>query len=185
MALPLLTAVMSLGAGLGAIGLLSNAMSMASFTSQLASLIGLGVGVDYALFIVSRYRQGLQAGKTPEEATVTAVDTSGRAVVFAGITVCIALLGMFALGLSFLYGLALAASLTVLFTVAAAITLLPALLGFFGVRVLSRRQRRAMAAGTVSAEAESRRWAAWATQLRRRPVVFAAGGIAVMGLIAV
>src|SRR5260221_7668720 len=104
MALPLLTAVMSLGAGLGAIGLLSNAMSMASFTSQLASLIGLGVGVDYALFIVSRYRQGLLAGKSPEESAVTAVDTSGRAVVFARITVCIPLMGMFALGLSFLFG---------------------------------------------------------------------------------
>src|SRR5581483_10119153 len=103
MALPLITALVSLGSALGAIGLLSNAMNMASFTSQLASLIGLGVGVDYALFIVSRYRQGLQAGKSPEEAAVTAVNTSGRAVVFAGITVCIALMGMFALGLNFLY----------------------------------------------------------------------------------
>jgi RND superfamily putative drug exporter len=185
MVLPLLTAVMSLGAGLGAIGLLSNAMNMASFTSQLASLIGLGVGVDYALFIVSRYRQGLLAGKDPREAAVTAVDTSGRAVVFAGITVCIALMGMFALGLNFLYGLAVASSLAVLFTVLAAITLLPALLGFFGTKVLPRRQRRAIAAGTVVAEHDSPRWTAWAGRLKRRPAAFAALGIIVMGAIAV
>ena len=184
MALPLLTAVMSLGTGLAAIGLLSNTLNMASFTSQLASLIGLGVGVDYALFIVSRYRQGLQAGKTPQEAVETAVDTSGRAVVFAGITVCIALMGMFALGLSFLYGLAIAASLTVLVTVAAAITLLPALLGFFGMKVLPRRQRRAIANGTFSTDDESRRWAAWTARLKRRPVAFAALGIIAMTLIA-
>jgi len=185
MALPLITALVSLGSALGAIGLLSNAMNMASFTSQLASLIGLGVGVDYALFIVSRYRQGLQAGKSPEEAAVTAVNTSGRAVVFAGITVCIALMGMFALGLNFLYGLAVASSVAVLFTVAAAITLLPALLGFFGTRVLPRRQRRAITAGTFSTEAESRRWAAWATLVRRNPAAYAAAGIAIMAIIAI
>ena len=86
---------------------------MASFSSELSLLIGLGVGVDYALFIVTRYRQGLLRGKSTEEAIVDAVDTSGRAVLFAGITVCIALLGMFALGVSFLYGVAVAASIVV------------------------------------------------------------------------
>ena len=111
---------------------------MASFSSQLSLLIGLGVGVDYALFIVTRFRQGLQRGKSVEEAIVDALDTSGRAVMFAGITVCIALLGMFALGVSFLYGVAVAASVAVLFTVLAALTLLPALLGFLGPRVLGR-----------------------------------------------
>ena len=115
---------------------------MASFSSQLSLLIGLGVGVDYALFIVTRHRQGLQRGKTVEEAIVDAIDTSGRAVMFAGITVCIALLGMFALGVSFLYGVAIAASVVVAFTVLAALTLLPALLGFIGTRVLGRRARR-------------------------------------------
>jgi RND superfamily putative drug exporter len=185
MALPLVTALVSLGSGLGTIGLLSHVMTMASFTSQLASLIGLGVGVDYALFIVSRYRQGLQAGKTPEDAAVTAVNTSGRAVVFAGITVCIALMGMFALGLNFLYGLAVASSVAVLFTVAASITLLPALVGFFGTRVLPRRQRRAIAAGTLSVQDESRGWAAWANLVRRNPAVYAAAGLAVMAIIAI
>ena len=122
---------------------------MASFSSQLSLLIGLGVGVDYALFIVTRYRQGLQRGKSVEEAIVDAVDTSGRAVLFAGMTVCIALLGMFALGVSFLYGVAIAASIVVAFTVLSALTLLPALLGFMGPRVLGRRARRSLAAGEL------------------------------------
>jgi len=185
MALPLVTAVMSLGVGLATIGLLSNAMSMASFTSQLASLIGLGVGVDYALFIVSRYRQGLKSGKTAREAAIMSVDTSGRAVVFAGITVCIALMGMFALGLDFLYGLAIAASVTVLFTVAAAITLLPALFGFFGLKILPRRHRKALAKGAITTTDESPGWTTWATRLTKHPTAWAALGILVMCIFAV
>ena len=140
--LPLLTAGIALGSSVAVISLLSHLMGVASFSSELALLIGLGVGVDYALFIVVRHRQGLQRGKTIEQAIVDAVDTSGRAVMFAGITVCIALLGMFALGVSFLYGVAVAASVAVLFTVVAAVTLLPALLGFFGTKVLGRKARR-------------------------------------------
>ena len=105
-ALPLLTAGIALGSSVAVISLLSHLMGVASFSSELSLLIGLGVGVDYALFIVVRHRQGLQRGKTVEQAIVDAVDTSGRAVMFAGITVCIALLGMFALGVSFLYGVA-------------------------------------------------------------------------------
>ena len=112
-ALPLLTAGIALGSSVAVISLLSHLMGVASFSSELALLIGLGVGVDYALFIVVRHRQGLQRGKTIEQAIVDAVDTSGRAVMFAGITVCIALLGMFALGVSFLYGVAVAASVAV------------------------------------------------------------------------
>ena len=108
--LPLLTAGIALGTGTAVIGLLSHVLTMASFSSQLSLLIGLGVGVDYALFIVTRFRQGLQRGKPVEQAIVDSLDTSGRAVMFAGITVCIALLGMFALGVSFLYGVAVAAS---------------------------------------------------------------------------
>ena len=104
-------------------------MTMASFSSELALLIGLGVGVDYALFIVTRYRQALLRGKSREEAIVESLDTSGRAVLFAGMIVCIAMLGMFALGVSFLYGVAVAAAIAVAFTVLAALTLLPALLG--------------------------------------------------------
>ena len=123
---------------------------MASFSNQLALLIGLGVGVDYALFIVTRYRQGVLRGLSGEEAVIQSLDTSGRAVLFAGMIVCIAMLGMFALGVSFLYGVAVAAAFAVAFTVAAALTLLPALLGFFGRLVLRRRDRRAVREGQLA-----------------------------------
>ena len=172
MVLPLLTAGLALGTGLAVDGLLSHAIQMASFSSELSLLIGLGVGVDYALFIVTRYRQGLLRGLSSEEAVVEAVDTSGRAVLFAGMIVCIAMLGMFALGVSFLYGVAIAASVAVAFTVVASLTLLPALLGFFGPRVLRRRDRRALAAGQLRTSDESRAWARWANTLQRRPALF-------------
>jgi RND superfamily putative drug exporter len=185
MALPLGTALLSLGAGLGLIGLLSKAIPMATFTTQLASLIGLGVGIDYAMFIVSRYRRSLLSGRSPLEATVTAVNTSGRAVLFAGITVCIALFGMFALGVSIFYGVAVGASIAVLITLLAALTLLPALLGFAGTRVLGRKARRQLAAGEPTAAADSRRWTSWAHRLQRRPAGYAVLGIIVLGVLAI
>jgi RND superfamily putative drug exporter len=150
MALPLLSAMASLGTAIGLIGLLSHVFKMPAFSTQLVLLIGLGVGVDYALFIVTRHRQGLIAGADVESSIVTAVNTSGRAVLFAGIIVCIALLGMFALGVSFLYGLATAAAIGVAFTMIAALTLLPALLSFIGPRVLSRKQKSWAVAARVS-----------------------------------
>ena len=185
MALPLLTAGLALGTGIAVIGLLSHAIQMASFSSELSLLIGLGVGVDYSLFILTRYRQGLLRGLTGEEAVVESVDTSGRAVLFAGIIVCIALLGLFALGVSFLYGVAIAACIAVAFTVIAALTLLPALLGFFGVRVLRRRDRRALKAHELRTTDESAGWARWAGLLEKRPALFAAAAAGVMILIAV
>ncbi len=148
--LPLVVAGLSLGTGVGVVGLLSHVFDMASFSGELALLIGLGVGVDYALFIVTRYKQGILRGLTAEEAVVESLDTSGRAVLFAGMIVCIAMLGMFALGVSFLYGVAVAAAIAVAFTVIAALTLLPALLGFFGRLVLRRRERRALREGRAA-----------------------------------
>jgi RND superfamily putative drug exporter len=183
--LPLLTAGVSLGVGVAVIGLLSHALTMASFSSQLSLLIGLGVGVDYALFIVTRYRQGLQRGLTSEAAVVEAVDTSGRAVLFAGMTVCIALLGMFALGVSFLYGVAVAASIVVAVTVVAALTLLPAMLGFLGPKVLSRRGRRALREGRLKLDDESPAWGRWARRIQARPAVFAAAAAVLMIVIAI
>ena len=183
--LPLLTAGVALGVGVSVIGLLSHLITMADFSSELSILIGLGVGVDYALFIVSRYRQGLEQGKTVEEAIVDAIDTSGRAVMFAGITVCIALLGMFALGVSFLYGVAIAAAVVVSFTVLSALTLLPALLAFMGPRVLGRRRRRRLAAGEVPLTHESGFWARWTGALQARPAVFALVAVVVMGALAI
>ncbi len=183
--LPLVTAGLALGVGVSVIGLLSNLITMASFSSQLSILIGLGVGVDYALFIVTRHRQGLQQGKSVEDAIVDAIDTSGRAVMFAGITVCIALLGMFALGVSFLYGVAIAAAVVVSFTVLAALTLLPALLGLMGTRVLGRRARRKLAGGQLTAATDGGRfWARWTGALQARPLAFALAALLVMGALA-
>ncbi len=142
MALPLISALASLGTAIGLIGLLSNVLKMPEFSTTLVLLIGLGVGIDYALFIVTRHRQGLISGKDPEESIINSVNTSGRAVLFAGIIVCIALLGMFALGVTFLYGLALAAAIGVALTMIAALTLLPALLGFIGPRASCHGVRR-------------------------------------------
>ena len=137
--LPIVSALFALGTAVGVIGLLSHALGMPSISPEVMLLIGLGVGVDYALFIVTRHRQGLVAGRDVESSIINAVNTSGRAVLFAGIIVCIALLGMFAIGVSFLYGLALAAAIGVALTMIAALTLLPAMLGFIGPKVMSRK----------------------------------------------
>ena len=165
-----------------AIAPLTHAMNVISLAPILGALIGLGVGIDYALFIVTRHRRGLQSGLTPEEAAVKAIDTSGRAVLFAGSAVCIALLGILVLGVSFLNGLAVAAALTVVFTVLAAVTLLPALLGVFGIRVLSRRQRRRLGARRVASQGL---WSRWAGTVQRRPAVLAVAAAAVMLALAI
>jgi RND superfamily putative drug exporter len=141
MFLPIITALVSVGTAYMGIELLGHLMTVADFAPMLGMLIGLGVGIDYALFIVTRHRRGLKQGLSVREAAEKAVSTTGRAVVFAGGTVCVALLGMLILRLSFLNGVAIAASLTVLLTVAASVTLLPALLGMIGMKALSRRER--------------------------------------------
>jgi RND superfamily putative drug exporter len=137
--------------------------------------------VDYALFIVTRYRRGLQSGLDPQRAAALALNTSGRAVLFAAGTVCISLLGMLTIGLGFLNGLAIAAAITVACTVLAAITLLPALFGVLGVRVLSRRQRRKLLADVPDhADSGVGIWARWSRTVPRFPAVLAAVGLAVM-----
>src|SRR5450432_114714 len=140
--IPLLAAMFAVGAGIETVGLLSHAVSINSITPSVAALIGIGVAVDYALFVVTRHRHGLRAGHSPEDAEVTALATSGRAVVFAGATVGIAMLGLLVLNVDFLTGVGLAAAITVGFAVAAACTLLPALFSILGMKVLSRRERR-------------------------------------------
>src|SRR5499427_6562557 len=184
MLLPIITAIAGVVGGLMAIAPLTHAMSVVNFAPILGALIGLGVGTDYALFIVTRHRHGLQSGLAPEDAAVTAVNTSGRAVLFAGGTVCIAILGILVVGLSFLNGLAAASVLTVVFTVLAAVTLLPALLGVFGRRVLSRRQRRQLANQRAAQDAGGT-WARWAGTIERRPAVLAAAAAAVMIVLAI
>src|SRR5262249_6990813 len=167
MLLPIVTAIAGVGGGLMAIAPLTHTINVVDFAPILGALIGLGVGIDYALFIVTRHRRGLQSGLTPEQAAVKAIDTSGRAVLFAGSTVCIALLGILVLGVGFLNGLAVASALTVVFTVLAAVTLLPALLGVFGTRVLSRRQRRKLRAQAQEANPAGL-WTRWAETVEQR-----------------
>ena len=169
--LPILSALLALGTAIGVIGLLSHVLGMPSISPELTLLIGLGVGVDYALFIVTRHRQGLVAGRDVESSIINAVNTSGRAVLFAGIIVCIALLGMFALGVSFLYGLAVAAAIGVALTMVAALTLLPAMLGFIGPKVMSRKQKRNLAEnGPRIVGADSKGfWPNWADRVQRYP----------------
>jgi RND superfamily putative drug exporter len=185
MLLPIVTALFGIGISSSAIIILSHGMDVADFSPQLATLVGLGVGIDYALFIVTRHRRGILRGRSPEDAAVTALNTSGRAVLFAGGTVCIALLGMFTLRLTFLNGVAVAAALTVVVTVAAAITLLPALLGLLGHRVLSRRQRRALAANGPQPELATGAAARWSSFLERHPRALAVVAVAVMATLAV
>jgi RND superfamily putative drug exporter len=190
--LPLITALAGVVGGVMAIAPLTHSMNVIVLAPIIAALIGLGVGIDYALFIVSRHRRGLEAGLTPQEAAVAALNTSGRTVLFAGGTVCIALLGILVLNFSFLNGLAIACALTVVLTVLATITMLPALLGLFGYRVLSRRQRRRLGAlGTQPGPADGPEptaagtWARWADTVQRHPVVLAAVAVAVMLVLAI
>ncbi|WP_418959286.1 MMPL family transporter [Streptomyces tritici] len=175
-ALPIATALVSVGIAYGGIVLLGHVMTVADFAPMLGMLIGLGVGIDYALFIVTRHRRGLKRGLSVAEAAENAVATTGRAVVFAGATVCIALLGMLILRLGFLNGVALAASLTVVLTVAASVTLLPALLSFIGPRALSRRERRRLAEHGPEPELPTGFAARWSAFVERHPRLL--GGVA-------
>jgi putative drug exporter of the RND superfamily len=150
MGLPIGTALAGIGVGTMIVGILSNFLSMPDFTTTLAIMIGLGVGIDYALFIVTRYREGVHRGLSSEDATATAINTAGRAVLFAGTTVVISLLGMLLMGLSFVNGLGIGAATVVAVTMVASVTLLPALLGFARHRIEVTRWRGIIAAGLVA-----------------------------------
>src|SRR3954452_11494050 len=130
--LPLLATLLALGSTLGVITLLSHVVDTPDFAAQLASLIGLGVGIDYALFVVTRFRAEVRGGRDRNEAIEVAIDTAGRTVMFAAITVVIALLGLLLLGLSFMQGVALGAATAVLATMFAALTIVPAMIGGAG-----------------------------------------------------
>src|SRR6202030_1499986 len=164
--LPLLSTGIALAAAISVVGALSNTIAMASFTQQLCILIGLGVGIDYSLFILTRTRTGLRRGLSTQDAVVNASATAGRAVLFAGITVCIALCGMFMVGVSVLSGAAIAASIAVLLPMLAAQTLLPAINRLLGRRVLTRKQRKALQAGQTNIDESSARWGAWARRVQ-------------------
>jgi putative drug exporter of the RND superfamily len=162
MGLPIVTALFGLGTSMGLIAALTHVLSTPDFATELALLIGLGVGVDYALFVVTRFRDAVESTTDVDQAVVEAMNTAGRSVAFAGSTVVIAVLGLFLVGVKLFYGVALATSLTVLLVLAASLTLLPALLSLAGARV----SRRATARGTV--------WRRWIGFIQRWPLGAAA-----------
>jgi RND superfamily putative drug exporter len=150
MGLPIGTAFGGIGAGVLLVTLVSHLTTTPDVATTLGVMIGLGVGIDYALFIVTRYREARHRGRSCVEATAESIDTAGRAVLFAGTTVVISLLGMLLMGVSFMNGLAIGASITVTLTMLASVTLLPALLGFVGDRIEISRWRGVVAAGLVA-----------------------------------
>src|SRR5581483_11804674 len=159
-------------------GLATHITSMSNVAPELALMIGLGVGIDYALFIVTRFRENYAAFGDVERSLIEAMDTTGRAILLAGTTVIIALLGMFATGVSFMYGLAIASVLAVLMTLAASLTVLPALLSKWGHRLVrapgTRRRlfsRRSPTPSDVEAVAVASRsrWRQWSQVVQARP----------------
>jgi RND superfamily putative drug exporter len=187
MLLPIVTAIVAVAASFGVLDVLSHGVTVPSFAPELAALVGLGVGIDYALFVVTRYRAALRAGSAPHDAVVAAMATSGRAVVFAGSTVVLSLLGLFLLGLPFIYGAALGAIIAVLLVMAASVTLLPAALGFVGrgidrLRVARRRPGQGSDQFSVT---ERGFWWSWSRRIQRRPLLAGGAAVAVLLLLAV
>ena len=172
MGLPIVTALLGLGTALGLVGLGSRLIDTPDFATQLGALLGLGVGIDYALFIVTRFREALRAGDDAEGAIGVAMDTAGRAVLFAGVTVIVALLGLFVLGIGLLDAAGVAAALSVALTMAAALTILPVLLSRFGHRLGAGRARTGGA------------WLRWAGLVARRPWPSLGAGLAIMLVLA-
>jgi putative drug exporter of the RND superfamily len=179
-ALPLASAIAALGAGLGLIGILSHAMNTSNITPELTQLMVLGVGVDYALFVVTRHRRNLRRGMSVNDSIVASINTSGRAVLFAGSTVCIALLGLLALGVSFFNGMAIGAAVGVGLTMAASLTMLPALLSLFGLKVLPRKQREDVRAGRFMDGHPTGFWARWSRLVAAHKITLGLAGAAVI-----
>jgi RND superfamily putative drug exporter len=188
--LPVITGVAGVAVSSLAVILLSHVMTLPSVAPELGALIGLGVGIDYALFIVNRHRKALRQGAGLSTAITTAMNTSGRAVLFAGGTVIVALLGLLILNVGFLTGLGISAAATVFLTVMAAVTLLPALLAKMGRRVLRKSERAATGAlagagpAPVAGSARPGLWARWSRLVERRPVVAGMLAVAVLAALA-
>src|SRR3954471_9809288 len=178
MGLPLINALFAMVVSLALMGILGTRLiDVTDWTPQLAAMIGIGVGIDYALLILNRFRLERGAGKDSREATLIALDTSGRAVLFAGVVVVIAMLGMILLGLSFLYGPAIGAALSVFATMVASLTLMPAILG-------TRIGRRIKKSKLHGADEEAGFSARWSGFVARRPVPVAIGALAILLAIA-
>jgi putative drug exporter of the RND superfamily len=177
--MPLVTAGLGLITGISLVGLATHITSMSNVAPELAVMIGLGVGVDYALFILTRFRENYKKTGDVNASVIGAMDTSGRAILLAGTTVIIALLGMFATGVSFMYGLAIASVLAVLLVMASSLTVLPAMLSRWGHKVVrpSRRVRRREARGQAP---PTSMWWRWSRMVQARPWPLAAASLAVM-----
>ncbi|MDQ3632417.1 MAG: MMPL family transporter [Actinomycetota bacterium] len=175
--LPLVTALFGVGASVMLGGVLAAVLDTPDWAAQVAIMIGLGVGIDYALLILTRYRSLLADGLSPAEATESAMRTAGRSVVIAGATVVISMLGLFLMGFPYLYGVALASSLAVLLVLAANLTLLPALLGFAGHGV---NRLRVPGLGRPVADPDRSRAARWARGVQRRPKLAAVVSVALL-----
>jgi RND superfamily putative drug exporter len=177
--MPLVTAGLGLITGVALVGIGTHITSMSNVAPELAIMIGLGVGVDYALFILTRFRENYARNGDVQKSIVQAMDTSGRAILLAGTTVIIALLGMFATGVTFMYGLAIASVLAVLCVLLASLTVLPALLGAWGTRVVrpTRRARRREARGEAPHESA---WRRWSLIVQSRPWPLAIASVLVM-----
>ncbi len=177
MGLPLVTALFGLGIGATLGGIASHAFETPEWAATVAAMIGIGVGIDYSLFIITRYRQSLGRGLSPREANITAMGTAGRAVLFAGGTVVISLLGMLTMGLSYLEGVAGSSVLAVLAVLAASLTLLPAILGFVGTNI---DRLRVPFTGRRSHQGDRAFWYRWSRVVQHRPWVAFVGGALVL-----
>jgi RND superfamily putative drug exporter len=178
MSLPILTALFGLGTSVGVIAVVTRLVNTPNWASEVAILVGLGVGIDYSLFVVTRFREAYQAnGGNVQDAIAVAMDTAGRSVAFAGSCVVIAMLGMFSARIDSFYGVAVATSVTVFVMLLAALTLLPALLSWSGARIGARRRARTSGEGGA--------WARWAGLVGRRPAISALTAAVLMLLIAV
>jgi RND superfamily putative drug exporter len=177
MSLPIIAAIFGVGIGIVFVTFLSHLITVPSFAPYIAIMIGLGVGIDYALFIVMRYRSGLHDGLDPETANVLALVTAGRAVLFAGCTVIISLLGMFMMGINFIYGLSVGAILAVLMTMLASVTLVPAIMGFAGTKLAAKEHKRRHHRETVAYR--------WSRQIQKRPWLMVAASLAILITLAV
>ncbi|SNQ48530.1 putative integral membrane export protein [Frankia canadensis] len=183
--LPILTALVGVGTGVGILGVAAAASPFASVAPTLGIMIGLGVGIDYALFLCARHRQLLMTGVRPAEAAAGALATSGRSVLVAAATVVIAMLGLFASGIGFVGKLGLAASITVAVSALAAITLIPALLGLAGHRIDRWWVRRPVAEGAASGHDGATGWHRHAARVGRHPWRYLGAGIAALAVLAV
>jgi RND superfamily putative drug exporter len=183
MGLPILTALVGIGAGYGVVALISHLLIDPSFGPELMAMIGLGVGIDYALFIVTRYRQSLSEGLDPRDAVVRAMSTAGRAVLFAGTTVLISLCGLFLVGEQYLDGLAVGTILAVMAVMLGALTLLPAMLGFSG-RAVDRLHLPGLLQQSAPGT-ERGFWWRWSRTVQRRPVLCGSAALLVLVILAV